>query len=139
MTGPGETDDPAVQPSDIWGDRLSERLEGMSEEALDALPFGVIRLDSEGEAVFYSRTERRQSGMGQRRVLGRHFFTQVAPCMQTPEFALRIEAARRAGALDIQFEHVGDFEDETRELSVRVMSSSDGGLWLCLRRQGASS
>ena len=123
-----------IEAIEIGQDDLQAVLEALSEEQLHRLPFGVVRLDEAGKTVFYSETEGRQSGFGERRTLGRHFFTQIAPCMDTKAFNARIEQARKAGFLDIRFAHVGDFEDEHREIDMRVMSSSDGGLWLCLQR-----
>ncbi|HKU37262.1 MAG TPA: PAS domain-containing protein [Polyangiales bacterium] len=127
--------DRAEPPWDLTAVDLRGRLEGLSESELHALPFGVIRLDGDGKVTFYSRTEGEQSGFGARPALGRLFFTEIAPCMGSPEFLARLEHARRAGALDITFEQVGDFDDAERELLVRVMSAADGGLWLCLQRQ----
>lgn len=46
----------------------------------------------------------------------------------------RIDEARRAGTLDIAFEQIGDFDDADRELHVRVISASSGGVWGFLQR-----
>lgn len=82
----------------------------------------------------YSRTEAEQSEFRDRRAIGRNFFTQMAPCLSTPDRQRLIEEARRSGTLDIAFEQVGDFDDADRELQVRVISASDGGLWVFLQR-----
>lgn len=113
---------------------LRARIEQLPPPALDALPFGVIRLDLAGKVTFYSKTEAQQSGFGDRVAIGRDFFTQMAACLGTPEFLRRIEDARNAGTLDILFEQVGDFDDAERELRVRVLSASGGGLWVFLER-----
>lgn len=118
----------------IDDDTLPARIEGLSERQLHALPFGVVRLDAEGLVTFYSRTEAEQSGFGDRRAIGRNFFTQMAPCLSTPERMRRIEEARRAGTLDISFEQIGDFDDADRELHVRVISAASGGVWVFLER-----
>lgn len=132
------TDD-ASQSAGAWSQGVADpdlraRAEQLPPEALDALPFGVIRLDATGKVTFYSKTEARQSGFGERVAIGRDFFTQMAPCLGTPEFLRRIEDARTAGTLDILFEQVGDFDDAERELRVRVQSASGGGLWVFLER-----
>jgi photoactive yellow protein len=120
--------------SDIATAQLLTRVESLSHEALDVLPFGVIQLDSAGRVVFFSRTEARQSGFGERNALGRSFFREIAPCMNNPAFMQRLEQARAAGTLDITFEQVGDFDDAQRELRVRVISASAGGVWLFIQR-----
>lgn len=118
----------------IDDDTLPARIERLSTRELDALPFGVVRLDAEGIVTFYSRTEAEQSGFRDRRAIGRNFFTQMAPCLSTPDRHRLINEARRSGTLDIAFEQVGDFDDADRELQVRVISASDGGLWVFLQR-----
>jgi photoactive yellow protein len=118
----------------IDDDTLPARIERLSPQQLDALPFGVVRLDAEGLVTFYSRTEGEQSGFRDRRAIGRQFFTQIAPCLSTPERLRRIEEARRAGTLDVTFEQIGDFDDADRELHVRVFSAAGGGVWVCLPR-----
>ena len=122
------------QSMELEDERLPERVEQLSLQAIDALPFGVVRLDAMGKVTYYSKTEAEQSGFGDRRAIGRDFFTQMAPCLATPELMRRIAEARRAGTLDITFEQVGDFDDADRELRVRVSSATGGGLWVFLRR-----
>ena len=113
--------------------QLRNELEGRTAEGLDALPFGVIRLNAEGKVVYLSRTEARQSGF-HKRAEGLSFFTELAPCMANPAFVARVEQARAAAVLDICFEQIGDYDDAERELSVRMISAADRGIWVCLER-----
>ena len=133
-TEPGSAGTTGAPLERIDDDTLPARIERLSAQQLDALPFGVVRLDAEGIVTFYSRTEAEQSGFRDRRAIGRDFFTQIAPCLSTPERMLRIDEARRAGTLDIAFEQIGDFDDADRELRVRVISASGGGVWVLLQR-----
>ncbi|MES1182336.1 MAG: PAS domain-containing protein [Myxococcales bacterium] len=114
---------------------LVARVASLDAPALDSLPFGVVRLDRDGKVTFFSRAEAKQSGFGDRPALGRTFFTEIAPCMGSPELLRRIESARDAGTLDILFEQVGDFEDATRELRVRIKSATKGELWVFIERR----
>ncbi|MBK6689785.1 MAG: phosphonate transporter [Deltaproteobacteria bacterium] len=52
----------------------------MDDAELDQLDFGVIRMSPEARVVGYNHYESRAAGLGKDRVLGRHFFTEVAPC-----------------------------------------------------------
>jgi photoactive yellow protein len=115
---------------------LAAALERLGDPDMDALPFGVIRLDSAGEVVTFNKAERRLSGFGERKALGLDFFTRIAPCMGSDAFRGRLERARAAGRINIELTHIGDFEDAERELTVRIQSAADGGLWLFLRREG---
>ena len=115
--------------------QLAAAVERLPPETVDALPFGAVRLDGAGRVRFYSRAEAALSGYGARAALGRSFFTEIAPCMDSEAFRGRIEQARGAGRLDLEFGWVGDFADRQRELRVRVQQASDGGCWLFLRRE----
>lgn len=114
--------------------RLAAMLDEMHEMQIDALPFGVIHVDVEGRVRRYSRREAELSGRGARVTVGLHFFRELAPCMDSPAFRGRIEAAIAAGTLDVRLSHVGDFADRGRALDVRALSARAGGFWLCLRR-----
>lgn len=130
-----QTPDGATAPLlHIDDDGLLTRVERLSPAELDRLPFGVIRLDGDGKVCFFSKTEAEQSGYGDRRAIGRHFFTQMAPCLATHERLEQLEQARRDGTLDVTFEQIGDFDDAERELRVRIASAAGGGLWLFLER-----
>ncbi len=114
---------------------LARAVEALAPHAVDALPFGAIRLDEDGRVVTFNQTERNRGGSGTLSRLGRDFFTEIAPCMDTPEFRGRVERARASGTLDLAFTHIGDFADRERELTVRVQSASGGGTWIFQRRE----
>ena len=114
---------------------LARAVEALPPGALDGLPFGAIRLDAAGLVVAYSEVERQLSGSGDLPRLGLDFFAQVAPCMDTPLFRGRIERARAAGRLDLEFGWIGDFADRLRSLRVRVQSAVDGGTWIFMLRE----
>jgi photoactive yellow protein len=113
---------------------IAERVERLSQFDLDALPFGVILLDPEGIVQFYSATEARQSGYGVS-PLGQDFFT-ISRCAGRDDFRGRIVAAQEAGRVDLEFAWLGDFNDPTREMRIRVQSARSGGFWIFIERDG---
>lgn len=113
---------------------LAKAVEQLSNDAIDQLPFGAIRLDATWTVLTYSKREAQLSGRGDRPTVGLDFFTEIAPCMNNPDFKGRIERAIAARTLDIEFSHIGDFSDRDRELQVRVQSAFDGGIWIFLTR-----
>lgn len=58
----------------------------MTKEELDALPYGAIRLSPRGTILGYNAAEGRLTGRTRDRVLGRNFFSDVAPCTDVREF-----------------------------------------------------
>ena len=121
---------------DFDAPNLAEAVERLSIEQLNALPFGVILLDRDDIVIHYTDVERRLSGFP-REALGRAFFADIAPCMNNPVFRSRIDDAKRRGALNIAFEHIGDFTDPHRSIRVRIQSASNGGTWMFLHREPA--
>lgn len=58
----------------------------VSADALDALPYGLIVLDAQGNILFYNETESQLAGFSQAQVMGKNFFAEVAPCTRVKEF-----------------------------------------------------
>lgn len=68
------------------------QLDSATAAALDTLPFGVVGLDRTGRVEIYSEHEAAASGLTRHRVLGRHFFFDIAPCMNNFMVAERFES-----------------------------------------------
>lgn len=77
---------------------------------LDALPYGIIVVDPEGNVVEYNATETRATGFTRDRVVGRNFFTDVAPCTQVRAFQGRFREFVSQNTVTIEpFEFVFPF------------------------------
>ena len=116
---------------------LVKHIERLSRHQLDTLAFGVILIDRDGTVVFYSQAEARQSGYG-KIPIGENLF-EISPCMANNDFHGRIRRAMDEGPVDLEFGWAGDFADPTRDLRLRVVSSSDNkGIWIFIERDLAS-
>ena len=52
------------------------------------------------------------------------------------DFRGRIKRAMDEGPVDLEFGWSGDYDDPTRDLRLRVISSSDdNGIWVCIERR----
>ena len=112
---------------------LVQHIEQLTQYQLDTLPFGVILLDRDGTVLFYSRTEAEASGYG-KIPLGENLFA-ISPCMRSNDFQGRIKDAMDEGPVDLEFGWAGDYADPTRDLRLRVISSSDNkGIWVLIER-----
>ena len=72
---------------------LAAVLSALPDDGLDALPFGVVEMDLDGIVQRYNATESHYSGLARERVLGRHFFREVAPCSNNRHVAQRYAEA----------------------------------------------
>jgi photoactive yellow protein len=117
--------------------RLAEDVEKLSPDQIDALPFGAIRLDRDGNITFFSARERQQSGY-RHEALSRSFFADVAPCLDTPQYRGQLEKALRDGGLDVEFADIVDLPDGRRDVEVRVrmQSGPSGANWIFTQRPG---
>jgi photoactive yellow protein len=63
-----------------------EKIQLLRHEELDAAPFGIIIVDAAGTILDYNAYERSLAHLGNRDVVGRNFFTDVAPCTAIRDF-----------------------------------------------------
>jgi photoactive yellow protein len=113
-----------------------QQLDALSEEQLDQLPCGAIRVDSAGVILFYSRSQAKITNREPMAVMGRNFFAEVAPCTVVPEFYGRFRRGVLTGSLNTTFEFVFDFE--MHPIQVRIMmraSHRPGEFWILIEPQ----
>jgi hypothetical protein len=113
---------------------LQSRLDRMSEEELNSLSFGVVKLGPDLRVRFFSETEASLSGFGVRPTQNLSFFDEVAPCMAASGLKDAAERALADGSLDLELGHTGDFADPKRLMRCRIMSAAGGGLWFAIAR-----
>lgn len=59
---------------------LVEQLDRLVDYQLDEVTFGVVRMDLNGIVLTYNQAESLISGVEPSQAIGKHFFTQIAPC-----------------------------------------------------------
>jgi photoactive yellow protein len=112
--------------------RVVEQLEKLSKPELDDLPFGVVRIDSAGQILFYSKTEARLSGFGQIPT-GRNMF-ELSDCLASDDFKGRIERAAEQGPVNLDIGWSGDFASPKRDLRFHIRSSTPNDIWILVER-----
>ena len=109
----------------------AEELSGMTREQLDALPYGAIRLSARGTIISYNATEGRVAGRTPERVLGKNFFTEVAPCADVREFRGRFAELTGAGrSLYHEFEFTFTFDPPLRVRVTLLRDRGDQSVWV---------
>jgi photoactive yellow protein len=99
---------------------------------LDLLPYGIIVVDEEGIVLYYNAREEEISGRRRASLLGKNFFTDVAPCTQAQEFHGRFrETMSREGHI-ASFHFHFSLPDQPREAEITLKSFERDGARLCL-------
>lgn len=115
-----------------------ESIARMSAPELDALPFGAIRLDKDGKILSYNMTEARLTGRDPKRVIGRNFFREVAPCTNVQAFAGRFQEGVAKGDMHVIFPYRFDFEMAPRDVTVTLFySKQTETAWVFVRESNA--
>src|SRR5262249_28618999 len=113
---------------------LEDNIDLMSEQELDALPFGAIRLDAEGTFLSYNARESELTGRAREKVIGRNFFTQVAPCTNVRDLAGRFRDGVARKEMHIVFPFRFDFDMAPRDVTVVLFySHQTNNAWVFIR------
>lgn len=100
---------------------LVERLDALDPAALDAVGFGVIAMDREGQVLAYNRFESQRAGLSPERVLGRDFFRSVGPCTDNHLVAGRYDPSRD---LDEELDYVFTFRMRPTPVRLRLLAGA---------------
>ena len=117
---------------------LHTELDRCSEEALDALDFGVIGIDADTTVRRYNSFESKAAGLSKQRVLGQPLFTVVAPCMNNFMVAQRFDDALASGeALDATVDYVLTLRMRPVKVQLRLLASPTAATRFVLVRRPA--
>lgn len=103
----------------------------LSPEQLDNLPYGLICLDAQGRIVQYNDTESRLAQLPKSRVIGRNFFTEVAPCTRVREFEGQFyDLVRDPGRVRVRsFDFVFRFRHSEQHVTIVLAPARTRGLY----------
>jgi photoactive yellow protein len=102
-----------------------QEVSAMGEEKLNALPFGAIKLDKNGTILSFNQYEAKLTGRDPNKVIGKNFFTEVAPCTNVQAFAGRYREGVEAGELHAVFPYKFDFKMAPRDVTVTLFYSKN--------------
>lgn len=121
-------------PLDTTSKLLAPFLHRLTDEDLDTIPYGVIQLDPMGYVVSYNRAEAENAGR-LTRPLGLHFFRDVAPSADVPEFHGRFQRGIAEEHLDVTFAFTYHCDLMPRRVQVRLyLSPHTRSVWLFVAR-----
>lgn len=107
----------------------------MSASDIDQLAFGAIEMESSGKVLRYNVTEGQITGRKPTEVIGRNFFTEVAPCTNTPTFRGEFDKGVKAKNLNVMFEYVFDYMMKPTKVKVHMKKALIGdNYWVFVKR-----
>lgn len=111
-----------------------ESIEKMDAKELDKLPFGAIRLDSHGKILSFNMHEAELTGRVPEKVIGKNFFTEVAPCTNVQAFEGRFREGVEKEDMHVIFPYKFDFEMAPRDVTVTLFySKQTKSSWVFVR------
>lgn len=102
---------------------LAAEVGNMGPLELDALPFGAIQLDDRGTILRYNKAEERIAGRTGSDVVGKNFFTDVAPCTRVRRFLGAFQAGIERRDLNEVFDFTFQFVAGPRDVRIRMIYS----------------
>ena len=105
---------------------IENSLAKMTSQDVDGLAFGAIQLDAKGNIISYNRAEGEITGRNPEDVIGKNFFTEVAPCTNRPEFYGKFSDGVAGGDLNALFEYVFDYNMTPTKVKVHMKKALTG-------------
>ncbi|WP_423842081.1 photoactive yellow protein [Acanthopleuribacter pedis] len=114
---------------------LNNALANMNPNEIDSLSFGAVELDGSGKIVRYNAAEGDITGRDPKSVVGKNFFTDVAPCTNSPEFYGKFKEGVASGSLNTLFEYRFDYEMTPTKVKVHMKNAMAGDtFWIFVKR-----
>ena len=111
---------------------ILKQLEKASPAEIDALSFGVVRMNADATVSLYSAYESKLSGLDKKSVMGRNFFESVAPCTNNYLVSQRFLDEQQ---LDAVIPYVFSYRLKPIHVRLRLLrSSSAKNMYLLVER-----
>lgn len=116
-------------------DDMGNIMAKLGDAKINELAFGAIKLDSNGNILSYNQAEGDITGRDPKEVIGKNFFTDVAPCTNQPEFFGKFKQGIQQDKLNTMFEYVFDYKMKPTKVKVHMMKAQVGeGYYIFVKR-----
>lgn len=114
---------------------VGEQLRNVSEDELNAAPFGITQLDDDGIVQFYNTYESELSGVDPEKALGQNFFNELAPCSNNRIFYGRFRDGLKSGEMDEHFTYTFTYKMRPTLVDVQLYRDDAGNNWIMVRKR----
>ena len=117
-------------------DDIGNQLSKLKDSEIENLAFGAINLDSKGKILKYNKAEGEITGRNPSEVLGKNFFTEVAPCTNSKEFYGKFKQGVDSGDLSTMFEYTFDYKMKPTKVKVHMKKAlgDEDSYWIFVKR-----
>lgn len=120
----------------ILNDSVLKKLPNLSAAELDALSIGVVKVDDKGTIQMYNKEEGRIGNVNPASVIGKNFFTQVAPCTNNRLFFGKFKEGVASGNLSFAMPYT--FTYKIKPTNVMIQMYRDNGTntnWIIVKER----
>ena len=110
-------------------------LPSLDQSQADALDFGIVKVDDEGNVLLYNQLESDMAGVPVASAMGKNFFTQVAPCTNNRLFFGRFKDGVSAGDLDTEFNYTFTYKMKPTNVVVRLLRDGSSANWVFVAKR----
>lgn len=120
----------------ILNESVLKKLPNLSAAELDALSIGIVKVDDKGTIQMYNKEEGRIGNVNPSSVIGKNFFTQVAPCTNNRLFFGKFKDGVATGALSFSMPYT--FTYKIKPTNVLIQMYRDNGTnsnWIIVKQR----
>lgn len=110
-------------------------LPALDQHQADALDFGVVKVDDDGNVLLYNKWESDMAGVPVASAMGKNFFTQVAPCTNNRLFFGRFKDGVSAGQLDTEFNYTFTYKMKPTNVVIRLLRDGSSTNWVFVAKR----
>jgi photoactive yellow protein len=114
-----------MEKVDFEGVNLAELLPRIPDSIRNGLPFGLVKLDLEGNILEYNMAEGELTGVEPAWALGKNFFDEVALCTKTQAFYGKFVEGVKRGFVNTVFDFTFDHQDVGTKVKVHMFTMPD--------------
>lgn len=115
-------------------EKLYQKIDTLTAKQLDELPCGAIQLDEQGKILKFNEYESKLAQLQKESVIGKNFFTEVAPCTNVKEFYGQFKQGVTKKQLNEKFRYHFAFKQNPRNVLVNLFySDMTNTVWVFVR------
>jgi photoactive yellow protein len=110
--------------------KLAEWLKAKTENDYDQLEFGLVKMDVKGIVTAYNRAESEIAGVKKENAIGKHFFTQIAPCTNN----FMVAEKYKDETLDELVPYIFTYITKPTKVTLRLLKDDSGYQYLLVQK-----